>query len=80
MAQTMVGLNDPKAVKRWSANLTVDVARKGHWTNKWMAAGPTATKPIWCLTDLEKAKGEMVSFDISMQLNAAPINFGRLAA
>ena len=81
MAQTMVGLNDAKAVKRFSSNLTVDAARKGHWTRKWMAGGPTATKPIWQLPDLEKQRGDQISFDISMQLNSQPINtFSRLAA
>ncbi len=73
MAQTIVGLNDAKAVKRFSASLTVDAARKGHWTRKWMAGGPTATKPIWMLPDLEKQRGEQISFDISMQLNSQPI-------
>ncbi len=73
MAQTIVGLNDSKAIKRWSSALTVDVARKGQWQKKWMAAGPTATMPIWIRPELETDRGEQVSFDISMQLNSMPI-------
>ena len=73
MAQTMVGVNSPMAVKRFSSSLTVDSARKGHWTRKWMAGGATATRPVWTLPDLEKQRGQNISFDISMQLNSRPI-------
>jgi N4-gp56 family major capsid protein len=73
MSQTIVGVNDAKAVKRFSPALAVDAARKGQWTRKWMAKGPTATRPIHGLSDLEGEKGEQISFDISMQLNAQPI-------
>ena len=69
----MVGLNDAKAVKRFSSSLTVDAARKGQWTSKWMGGGPTATQPIYSVPDLENQRGEQVSFDISMQLNSQPI-------
>ena len=73
MAQTMVGLNDAKAIKRFSPVLAVDAARKGHWTSKWMSGGPTPTRPIYSVPDLEKQPGEQISFDISMQLNSMPI-------
>jgi N4-gp56 family major capsid protein len=73
MAQTIIGLNDAKAVKRFSVGLAVDVARKGQWTRKWMGEGDTATKPIWKFNDLEQLKGEQLTFDINMQLNGAPI-------
>lgn len=32
MAQTIIGLNDAKAVKRYSGNLAVDVGRKGYFS------------------------------------------------
>jgi N4-gp56 family major capsid protein len=73
MGQTLIGLNDERAVKRYSSGLTVDAARKGQWTSKWMAGGEVATKPIYSVPDLESQNGEQIQFDISMQLNSTPI-------
>lgn len=66
MAQTIIGLNDAKAVKRYSGNLAVDVGRKGYWTRKFMGKGATPTKPIWQLTDLEADAGEQITYDLSI--------------
>jgi len=73
MAQTIIGLNDAKAVKRFSGNLAVDTGRKGFFTRKFMGKGDTPTKPIWQITDLESDAGEQVTYDLSMQLNMQPI-------
>lgn len=72
MAQTIVGLNSPMAVKIYSGNLAVDIGRKGYWTNKFMGSGEVPTKPIWRLTNLEADSGEQITYDLSMQLKAAP--------
>lgn len=72
MGQTIIGLNNPLAVKIYSGNLAVDIGRKGYWTNKFMGSGEVPTKPIWRLTDLEADSGEQISYDLSMQLKAAP--------
>ena len=71
--QTIIGLNDPKAVKRYSGNLAVDVGRKGYSTRKYMGKGNVPTRPIWQLTDLEQAAGEQITYDLSMQLNMQPV-------
>jgi N4-gp56 family major capsid protein len=73
MGATVIGLNDAKAVKRYSGNLAVDVGRKGFWTRKFMGKGEVPTKPIWQLTDLEADKGEQITYDLSMQLNMQPV-------
>lgn len=73
MAQTIIGLNDAKAVKRYSGNLAVDVGRKGYWTNKFMASGEVPTRPLWRLTDLEADSGEQITYDLSMQLKMKPV-------
>lgn len=73
MAQTIIGLNDAKAAKRYSGNLAVDVGRKAYWTRKFMGKGEVATKPIMQLTDLESDAGEQITYDLSMQLNMQPI-------
>lgn len=72
MAQTIIGLNNAMAVKIYSGNLAVDIGRKGYWTNKFMGSGEVPTKPIWRLTDLEADSGEQITYDLSMQLKAAP--------
>jgi N4-gp56 family major capsid protein len=77
MGQTIIGLNDAKAVKRYSGNLAVDVGRKGYFTRKFMGKGSVPTKPIWQLTDLEADSGEQITYDLSMQLNMQPIEGDR---
>ncbi len=73
MAQTIIGLNDSKAVKRYSGNLAVDVGRKGYFSRKFMSGGEVPTTPIWRLTDLESDAGELVTYDLSMQLKMQPV-------
>ncbi|MBU2685593.1 MAG: DUF4043 family protein [Gammaproteobacteria bacterium] len=73
MGQTIIGLNDAKAVKRYSGNLAVDVGRKGYFTRKFMGKGEVPTRPLWQMTDLEADAGEQITFDLSMQLNMQPI-------
>lgn len=73
MGQTVIGLNDAKAVKRYSGSMAVDVGRKGFWTRKFMGKGDTPTKPLWQLTDLEADAGEQITYDLSMQLNMQPV-------
>lgn len=73
MAQTIIGLNDAKAVKRYSGNLAVDIGRKGYWTNKFMGTGEVPTRPLWRLTDLESDAGEQITYDLSMQLKMKPV-------
>jgi N4-gp56 family major capsid protein len=73
MARTIVGLNDPKAVKKYSAFMAVDVAKKSYWSKKFMGEGEEASMPIQQLTDLETDSGEYISFDLSMQLKMQPV-------
>ena len=73
MARTIVGLNDPKAVKKYSAFMAVDVAKKSYWSKKFMGKGEEASMPIQMLQDLETDAGEYISFDLSMQLKMAPV-------
>jgi N4-gp56 family major capsid protein len=73
MAQTVIGLNDAKAVKRYSGNVAVDVGRKSYFTRKFMGKGETPTKPLWQMTDLEADAGEQITYDLSLQLNMQPV-------
>lgn len=73
MARTIVGLGDPKAVKKFSGMLAVDVAREMYWERKFIGKGQDTTAPIMQLTELENDAGELITFDLSMQLKQQPI-------
>ena len=73
MAKTIIGLNDAKAVKRYSGLLAVDVAKKGYWSRKFMGVGETANAPVHQLNELTNDAGEMITYDLSMQLTMQPI-------
>jgi N4-gp56 family major capsid protein len=72
MGQTIIGVNDPKAVKKYSAFLAVDVARDSYFSRKFMGAEGTSM-PIQVVKDLESTAGDKVSFDLSMQLSMQPV-------
>lgn len=71
--RTIVGLNDPKAVKRYSGYLAVDSSRKGYWTRKFMGTGEDASMPVQMLPHLENDAGEQITYDLVMQLKMKPI-------
>lgn len=73
MSQTVIGLNDSKAVKRFSGALAVDVARKSYFNKKFMGVGETASMPVQLLTNLESDAGEQITYDLSMQLRMQPV-------
>lgn len=71
--KTIVGLNDPKAVQKYSVFLAVDVGRKSYWSKKFMGKGEEAQTPIQMLPHLENDAGEKISYDLVMQLKMQPI-------
>lgn len=68
MGQTIVGLNDPKAVKRWATNLAVDVAKTSYFAKNMTSSGVDISTPVHQLTDLESEAGDRITFDLSLQL------------
>jgi N4-gp56 family major capsid protein len=72
MGQTIIGVNDAKAVKKYSAFLAVDVARESYFSRKFMGA-EGASMPVQIIKDLESTAGDKVSFDLSMQLSMQPV-------
>lgn len=79
MAQTIVGLNDPLARKLWSADLMVSVSKQSYWTRKMMGSGSETPLPIMLQTDLERGRGDTISYDLSVQLTGAVIEGGAKA-
>lgn len=73
MAKTIIGLNDAKAVKRYSAFLAVDVGRKSYFNKKFMGVGVEAQTPIQMLPHLENDAGEQITYDLVMQLKMQPV-------
>ena len=39
MARTIIGVNDARAVKRYSGNLALDTSAKSYFSNRFMARG-----------------------------------------
>ncbi|GAB3359064.1 MULTISPECIES: N4-gp56 family major capsid protein [Giesbergeria] len=73
MARTIVGVNDPKAVKRWAGLLAVDSSQKSYFNTRFMARGADAEVPIQILTDLESDAGEQIQYDLLAELTMAPV-------
>ena len=73
MAKTVVGVGDPKAVKRFSAFLAVDVGRQSYFNRKFMGVGEAAQTPLQTLPHLENDAGDQISYDLVMQLKMKPI-------
>lgn len=73
MSRTIIGLNDPKAIKRYSAFLAVDTSRVSYFNRKFMGVGEDSGMPIQLLPQLENDAGEQITFDLNMQLRQQPI-------
>jgi len=72
MSKTIIGLNDPKAVKKYSAFLAVDAPRKSFWAKKF--TGPEGgSTPVVKIDRLQNDAGEYVSFDLNVQLKMKPV-------
>lgn len=70
MTTTVIPFGDPKAVKRWSGNLAVDVAKKSYFERKFI--GTDMNSVIQRKTELERDSGDTISFDLSVQLRGKP--------
>jgi hypothetical protein len=57
IARTLIGVNDPKAVKRFAGLMAYDTSQKGYWSTRFMGKGEAAEVPIQILTDLESDAG-----------------------
>jgi N4-gp56 family major capsid protein len=73
MARTIIGVNDPKAVKKWAGLLAMDTSAKSYFNSKMMGRGADAEVPIQILTDLESDAGETISYDLLAELTMAPV-------
>lgn len=73
MSTTIVGVGDPKAVKRFSAFLAVDTGRKSYFGKKFTGNGADAQTPLQRLSHLENDAGDQISYDLVAQLKMKPV-------
>ena len=73
MGKTVVGVNSPQAVKRFSTALTLDVSQNSFFGSRFTAMGAEAHVPIQHLTDLEAEQGDKIQFDLLTELRMAPV-------
>lgn len=73
MGKTVVGVNSPRAVKRFSGELAVETSQAAYFGRRFTAVGNTAKTPIQLLTDLESEAGELITYDLLAELRMAPI-------
>lgn len=71
--RTVIGVNDPQAVKKWSTALGVAVNRASYWTRKMMGFGKDSRLPIQRMDDLESDAGDEVTYDLLMPMNMEPV-------
>ena len=73
MARTIIGVNDPKAVKRYSGMLHLDVSQRAYWGQRFMGKGENAELPVQLLTDLESDAGEQIYYDLLAEMRMTPV-------
>ena len=73
MGKTVVGVNSPRAVKRFSGDLALDVSQASFFGRRFVAVGQGAKTPIQLLTDLESEAGDLISYDLLAELRMAPV-------
>jgi len=73
MARTIIGLNDAKAVKKYSTLLAVDTAKKGYFSRRFMGKGRESGMPVQMLTELENDAGEQITYDLNLQMTMEPV-------
>ena len=69
MTSTVVAFGDPKAQKKWSANLAVDTNKKSYF-EKFIGKDDNAI--IQRKTELEGDAGDRISFDLCVQMRNEP--------
>ena len=70
MSTTTIPFGDPKAAKKWSADLAVDVRKKSYFEARFI--GTSENSVIQRKTELESDSGDTISFDLSVHLRGKP--------
>jgi N4-gp56 family major capsid protein len=73
MARTIVGVNDPKAIRRYAGLMAYDQSQKSYFDTRFTGRGEHAEVPFQILTDLESDAGEAISYDLLAEMTMAPV-------
>ena len=68
---TTVPVGDPKAQKKWSHKLFLDILNESYFEQKFV--GKTDNNVIQRLTDLESEAGDTIDYDLSVRLRNEPV-------
>jgi N4-gp56 family major capsid protein len=71
--RTIIGVNDPQTVKKWSDALGVAVNKASYFTRRFMGFGKDSRLPIQRMDELEKDAGDEVTYDLLMPSNMEPV-------
>lgn len=70
MSSTVIPFGDPKAQKKWSSELAVDIRKKSYFESRFIGTSENAV--IQRKTEVESDAGDRVSFDLSVRLRGQP--------
>lgn len=73
MGITVTGVNDPKAVRKYSAFLANDTPKKSYFTSRFAGKGAESGAPVQILTQLENEAGDKITYDLSLQMAMEPV-------
>lgn len=73
MALSVIGVNDPKAIKKQSAFLAIDIGRDSYFARSMIGVGKTSNMPLQQLNELSSDAGDSISFDLRMGLRMKPV-------
>lgn len=71
--RTLIGVNDPKAIRKQSAALAVEYVKDSYFGQAMMGNGEKTEMPIMVVKDLEQGAGDKVDYHISMSLMMQPV-------
>lgn len=71
--RTLIGVNDPQAVKRWAAATAVAVNKNSYFGKRMVGEGRDSRLPIQRIDDLEQGAGDEVTIDLLMPSNQEPV-------
>lgn len=71
--RTLIGVNDPQAVKKWASLMAVAINKASYWSKKFVGEGKDARLPIQRIDDLDSGAGDEVTVDLLMPMNMEPL-------
>lgn len=69
MSQSIIGVNDPKSVQRYSAVLATEATKASYFTSKFAGLGADSLAPIQIYSELDSDAGDRINYDISAQID-----------